>query len=72
MKSKCLILALCLVSFYFESQAQLTNDLNKLLPVDLADSRSNIVRSVTGMDFMIKIFITEGIRNKNITASEKS
>ena len=63
MKQKFLILTLSLLSLHFESQAQLTNDLNKLLPVELADSRSNIIRSVTGMDFMVRIFLTEGIKN---------
>jgi len=47
MRQKLLILALFLVSLQFASQAQLTNDLNRLLPVDLADSRSKIFRSVT-------------------------
>jgi hypothetical protein len=63
MRQKFLIIALFLVSLQFASQAQLTNDLNKLLPVDLVDSRSNIFRSVTGMDFMVRIFLTEGIKN---------
>lgn len=63
MKQKFLILAIFLFSLHVESQAQLTNDLNKLLPVDLTDSRSGIFRSVTGMDFMVRIFLTEGIKN---------
>ena len=63
MKPKFLFLTLCLVSLLFKTQAQLTNDLNKLLPVDLVDSRSEIFRSVTGMDFMVRIFLTEGIKN---------
>lgn len=65
MKQRFLILTLCLLSLLIECQAQLTNDLNKILPVDLADSRSNIFRSVTGMDFMVRIFLTEGIKNVN-------
>jgi len=47
MIQKFCILALCLVSLHVESQTQLTSDLNRLLPVDLADSRSKIFRSVT-------------------------
>jgi len=43
--------------------AQLTNGLDKILPVDMVDSRGGITRSVAGMDFMVRIFITEAIKN---------
>jgi hypothetical protein len=63
MNHRLLTLTFCFALLLSVSQAQLTNDLNSILPVDLADDRGKIFRSVTGMDFMVRIFLTEGIKN---------
>ncbi len=63
MKRKLFFLTVCMIFNLVQIQAQITNSLNKLLPVDLVDSRKGIFRSVTGMDFMVRIFLIEGIKN---------
>jgi hypothetical protein len=63
MNHRSLTLTFCLALLLLVSQAQLTNDLNSILPVDLADDRGKITRSVMGMDFMVRIFLAEGIKN---------
>ena len=63
MKRKLFILTFCLAAVLFNTQAQVTNSLNKILPADLVDSRSGIFRTVSGMDFMVRVNLIEGIKD---------
>lgn len=63
MKRNILVLVLCFFATSYRTQAQVTNGLNSILPVELVDPRGDITRSVMGMDFMVRILLYEDIIN---------